>query len=154
MSPVCLTRRLGLLCVAVVVGVAVSACAPSNAPSACFTVTLPAGWTSEVTDRCGLVLSGPQGASGTITVDTEPVDAAEVKALIGQKFSDADVAVQTVEGDQVLIGTGSVPGAMYILVQARSASSGRNGYYAQVLTPQPSQLAEIKTILASLRATT
>jgi hypothetical protein len=89
-----------------------------------------------------------------ISVDTEPVDAAQVKALISQKFSEADVAEQTVGSDQVLVGTGAVPGALYIVVQARSASSGRSGYYAQVLTPEQSQVSEIKSMLASVRTTT
>lgn len=126
---------------------------PGTALASCFTVTAPAGWTSQPAPQCGLALAGPKGAGVSISVDTEPIDAATLHELIAEKYSDVIVSEEAINGERVLVGTGAVPGALYIVVQARSATSSKAGYYAQGLTPDAAQIDEIKSILATLRTT-
>ena len=131
-----------------------SASTPPDAPGgACFSVSAPAGWTSQTMEHCGLELRGPKGAGVGITVDTEPIDAATLHDLIAEKYGDVKVSEETVNGERVLLGTGAVPGAIYIVVQARSATTTETGYYAQGLTSDSAQLAEIERILATIRTT-
>ncbi len=104
-------------------------------------------------EHCGLELKGPKGAGVGITVDTEPIDAATLHDLISEKYGDVKVSEETVNGERVLLGTGAVPGAIYIVVQARSATTTETGYYAQGLTSDSAQLAEIERILATIRTT-
>ncbi len=126
---------------------------PGTALASCFTVNAPAGWTIQPAPECGLVLAGPRGAGVSISVDTEPIDAAMLRELIGEKYSDVNVSEDAINGERVLVGTGAVQGAIYVVVQARSATPSRAGYYAQGLTPDSAQIAEIKSILATLRTT-
>jgi hypothetical protein len=101
--------------------------------------------------HCGLALNGPSGAGVGISVDTEPIDAATLHDLIAEKYSDVTVSEEKINGERVLVGTGVVPNAIYIVVQARSATPGTPGYYAQGITSEPAQIAEIKRILATVR---
>lgn len=134
--------------------VAQPAATTGSTPAPCFTVSLPSGWTSHVTEKCGLALQGPDNASGIISVDTEPIDEATVRQLIAQKFSDVEVTEQTVDGEQVLVGTGSVPGVFYIVVQALPVTPTRSGYYAEAFSSTQAGVPELKAMFASIRTTT
>lgn len=173
------STRWVVLCASVLIGVAASGCSsapsvsmtpvspapvdqtvaasasssPGIPPAPCFTVILPAGWASQITQHCGLSLNGPTGAGVGISVDTEPIDAATMHDLLAEKYSDVKVSEEAIKGEQVLIGTGAVPGAVYIAVQARSATSNQAGYYAQGLTREPGRIAEIQRILATIQTT-
>lgn len=127
-----------------------SASSPST--DACFTVAAPADWVQKTMPQCGLTLSWPSGGIG-ISVDSEPIDAEILRGLVAEKYQDVTVAERTVDGQQVLVASGSVPGAVYIVVQARSAKGDQVGYYAQGLTQDPAQIPQIERVLASIRMT-
>jgi len=117
----------------------------------CFSVSLPAGWVSQTLPSCGLVLNGPDGAGVSISVDTEPIDVDALRDLLAEKYSEVEVIEETVNGEPVLVGTGAVPGAIYIVVQARSATPSRDGYYAQGLTTEPARVPEIRGIFTTIQ---
>lgn len=154
----CLTGLIGIAAAGCTLGTSVptntvqgGVSSASSLPGACFSVSLPAGWTGQVMEHCGLDLRGPEGAAVAISVDTKPIDLATLHDLIAEKYRDVKVSEKIVNGERVLLGTGAVPEALYIVVQARSATTTETGYYAQGFTSDSAQLAEIEGLLATIR---
>lgn len=88
-----------------------------------------------------------------ISLDQQPIDANELRALLSAKYGGVEVSEQSVDGRRVLTGSGSVPGALYTVVQALSATDGQPGYYAEAFTPDQSAIPQLTRILRSIRMT-
>jgi hypothetical protein len=88
-----------------------------------------------------------------VGLDPAPIDAETLRQLIDEKYNNVSVEEKVIDGERVLLGSGSAVGFMYIKVQALSATASHFGYYAQFITPDPKKLADAETVLGSIRLT-